>query len=581
MSEKYLGMTLLCALAACVSVAGGGGANPVLRQEGDYYCRKATGMELRGDPGQWRERGALPLFLTKPESVMIPDWKGPDDVEATVYLLHDDAALYFAALVKDGHVYDQENSGQFYYGSGIQLAFDPLDDTLVPGYDGNDIEIGIGKLKSGEDAVHCWVGGEAMSAGKIDGIKVRVSQLGSDLRFYEAAIPWSCLKPFNPVERDVFGFNVLYNASRDGKRRGWVHWTPGVGEAKLAFLFRNVRLVPAGGGSGEAVIGLDKTQYSSGEKALVSVYLPTDKAGAGEAVLTVSEQGREVSREKIEFAAAPGGTVLRYPYHIGRLRGRGLTVLAAVSYPGGNLELSTEIQHLSAAILEEEAGRLSVRNQAFRERLAAAEKNGVAIDYPRVAAAVCDSILKYRCLDLKKPDLIQKFALLPKIRRQFKQLEEILDQAEQDLEAASKQQRPVPRIPQPEMSDITIANGTFYSKGEPVIFIGTLGWGEVYTDIPWVAELGFNMIGGTLIADSVTPAPGKVRKNHAAAIDGHLKTMRRYNLAYDFLPSPHPVPDGWKKAHPEMLEYPTGGWIKSSLYIPATRRMIEIGRAHV
>ena len=250
--------------------------NPVVAQKADYPCRKCSPFEFRGNPEDWRNRGALPLFLNGAENRVIPDWRGPDDVEVTVYLLHDEAHLYIGGLVRDGSFVKQSGSGRFYYGSGFQAAFDPLDDTLLPGYDGNDIEIGFGKLADGRDTAHCWVAGVNGAAGEARDVKVKVTELGKDIQFYEAAIPWSRLSPFDPAKRDFFGFNILYNANDGHERRGWLHWTPGIGEEKLAFMFRNVRLVPAGTGKSEPTITTDRSQYSSGDPVVIGVCLPTD-----------------------------------------------------------------------------------------------------------------------------------------------------------------------------------------------------------------------------------------------------------------------------------------------------------------
>ena len=78
---------------------------------------------------------------------------------------------------------------------------------------------------------------------------------------------------------------------------------------------------------------------------------------------------------------------------------------------------------------------MAERAFAFRKRLEAARNAGVAVDYPLTALAVCDVTLKYRRRDLEKPALLKEYALLPKIRRQFRQLDAILEQAEQDEKA--------------------------------------------------------------------------------------------------------------------------------------------------
>ena len=130
-------------------------------------------------------------------------------------------------------------------------------------------------------------------------------------------------------------------------------------------------------------------------------------------------------------------------------------------------------------------------------------------------------------------------------------------------------------MPHTSVDNLVVRKGAFYSGEDPVILIGPHGWWETYPDIELIADAGFNLIGGTLIVQDAAPAPGVSRTDFGNTILGHIREMRKRNVAYDFLVSPHPIPDAWKKAFPEMMEYESGGWIGSSLYIPATRRMVE------
>lgn len=568
--------TLLGAVLLAGTAAGWAGNNPVLQQEGDYFCRATDApFKFRGELSEWRERGALPLFLAAEKNRMIPDWEGPQDIDATVYLLHDAQYLYFGALVRDRLPSYQPVPEALYRGDGFQLAFDPLDDTILPGYDANDIELGFGRLRDGSAAAYCWRGGEALPTGPLADVRLKITPAGEHTLLYEAAIPWRCLAPFDPRKLEKFGFDVLYNSARDGKRRGWLHWTPGVGEEKLAFLFRNIRLAGKGEGAAEAAINLDRSQYSSGDPALVSLYLPTEQAGKGQVHFTVRQGEREVWRETVGFDAQPGGTVVRWAYQIGRLRGDGLQVDARAVWPGGETALNAELLNLSPESLKQQAQAVAERAFAFRKRLEAARNAGVAVDYPLTALAVCDVTLKYRRRDLEKPALLKEYALLPKIRRQFRQLDAMLERAEQELaglESGALKPRPVPA---PPMRNLTIRDGAFYSGDEEVLLIGPLGWWEPFDDLKSLSELGFNLFSSTLIAQAVTPAPDKVRLDGARRIDRGLREAAKYNLAFDFLISPHPLPQGWKEKHPEMAQYPSGGWIGSSLYHAATRTMID------
>lgn len=550
--------------------------NPVVAQKADYPSRRTSGpFEFRGNPDDWRGRGALPLFLNGEENRVIPDWRGPDDVEVTVWLLHDDHFLYLGGLVTDGSFVRQEKSGQLYRGSGFQCAFDPLDDTLLPGYDGNDIELGFGKLADGRDVAHAWVAGVAGSSGELSDVKVKVTELDKTHQFYEVAIPWTRLAPFDPAALDHFGFNILYNANDGKARRGWMHWTPGIGEEKLAFMFRNVRLVPAGSGKSEPTISTDRVQYSSGDPAVIAVCLPTEAKAPLTARLDILQDGKVIHSEEQRFEAAPGGTELRFRYEIGRLRGHGLEARVSAAWGDEKAELSAEILNLSADALKKESAELKANSAALRKKLAEAAARGVPVDYPLVAVAICDITLKHRDADLAAPERLSKFALLPKINRQFRYLEQSLARAEAEWKALEEGRAVRRPVPNPSLDNLTVRDGAFYSGETPVILIGPHGWWQVYPDIDLIADAGFNLIGGTLIAEAGTPAPGKARTDFSATIRRHIRKMRERNVAYDFLPSPHPIPADWKKAFPEMEEYKGSGWIGSSLYVPATRRMVE------
>ena len=157
----------------------------------------------------------------------------------------------------------------------------------------------------------------------------------------------------------------------------------------------------------------------------------------------------------------------------------------------------------------------------------------------------------------------------------------MLDRAEQELRELKAGTRKAQPIPTPAMRNLTIRDGAFYSGDTEVLLIGPLGWWEPFDDLKSLAELGFNLFSSTLIAQSVTPSPEKVRLSDARRIDHGIREAARYNLAFDFLISPHPLPPGWLKEHPEMSQYPSGGWIGSSLYHAATRTMIETMWKHL
>lgn len=129
--------------------------------------------------------------------------------------------------------------------------------------------------------------------------------------------------PFDPAKQDHFGFNILYNANDGRERRGWLHWTPGIGEEKLAFMFRNVRLVPAGTGKSEPD-DFDGPQPVFKRRSGYNQRLSADRYEDFPFGTTrYSRRRKSHSHRKEKRSAEPGGTELRFRYETGRLRGHG------------------------------------------------------------------------------------------------------------------------------------------------------------------------------------------------------------------------------------------------------------------
>ena len=119
----------------------------------DYICRHtARPVTLTGQLKDWRKAGALPLVLAAPNNIAISGWQGPKDVQVVCYMLWDKQYFYFAAVVDDASPTRVNSAAMLWMGDGLQLAFDPLCDSLLPDYDGNDIELGFGKTKKGVES---------------------------------------------------------------------------------------------------------------------------------------------------------------------------------------------------------------------------------------------------------------------------------------------------------------------------------------------------------------------------------------------------------------------------------------------
>lgn len=578
---KTLLLSLLLGIAAVAVPA----ANPVVKSFGtDYPCRKtAEPLKLDGDFSAWIKAGALPLPLVNPENVSIPDWNGPEDIQVICYMLWDDNYLYFAAVVDDTTPVVADNGSLLYIGDGLQLAFDPANDTLLPGYDSNDIELGLGSTAKGVIA-HCWIGGQALKGGTtVSSIKTAVHEFGKGRKLYEAAIPWKDIAPFEPGNGKKFGFDVIYNdANKDG-RRGWVMWTPGVAESKLAFLFRKVKLVNPGEGSFDPICANNRKYYQSGDDAQVYCYLfnDGDKTKPGSVDFVIRKGDKIVHEEQQKVKLIPGLNVFRFDYSLGRLKNIPLECSASFKIAGDTQRLKSTILCLSAAILKERWDKIAAANLELRKEIKAAEERKIAMDYPKVTAAVADITLKYRKIDLENSKLLNEIRPLPAFSRQLDYLDKTIADARQEVKQLTSNPQTVKTVPHPKMTGVGFKDGMFVKDGQPLMLIGPLGWFEMFSDLDLIAEAGFNIISDTLIVDDVAPAPGKTRNDYIQAVLRGMDAAEKANLAVDFLPSPHPIPEAWKKAYPELTKYPSHDWIGCSFYVPALRKMVEEYYAHV
>ncbi len=549
----------------------------------DYFCRRATGpVRVDGDLKEWTEQGALPMILAKPENVAIPSWRGPDDASMIVYMLWDDRNLYLAARVADDVHERPENFAGMFNSDSIQMAFDPLDDTILPGYDGNDIEVGLADSKMGVGA-YCFNGGRTGVSGRIGSDKILLAYKplpDGKGGIYEAAISWDMLKPFVSKPGAHFGFDIIYNdndANSEG-RRGWIMWTPGIGEEKLSWLFRDVYLVGPKEGKATPVLTTDRKYYEDGQKVGCYGYIPwSGSAGtAAQIDFVVKDGSMVIVSESRSLSLRQDVNRVGFYFTLGKASVSPLS--AELTLRPADCEamvVKVPVYGLSIAFLQKRAGELAERNRALRRLITEAGKAGVDTSYPRVTAATIDVYLKYRLADLKDENLIKQYQPLVAFHRQFEFLTEAADRAAREVRDLMAHPDRVKKLPAIEMTDIVIKKGSFYKGDQRVMMFGPTGWWRIFDDIELIAEMGFNTVSGTLTPECAVPAPGQVRTDYLRNLVAGFKKARQLNLAVDFLPSPHPVPPGWLKVYPDMKKYPSNGWMGTSLYQPEVRQMVE------
>ena len=89
----------------------------------------------------------------------------------------------------------------------LQTAFDTLNNAKgSDNYDEDDCTYDFSLTKDGP-VVYRFKGGEGPNPGKVKTVKLAIEKEKGKI-YYEAAFPWSSLKPFHPSLRRDMGFNL-------------------------------------------------------------------------------------------------------------------------------------------------------------------------------------------------------------------------------------------------------------------------------------------------------------------------------------------------------------------------------------
>lgn len=199
------------------------------------YCPKIEFKgEIDGDLSKWKDR---PFIAMNERGQIMPpdpwiDWKNPEQFSAKVYTGWDEKYFYMAAEVKD-EIHSNKFPGEIYKGDCIQFAFDPLADSLKPGYGKDDKEFGIALIDSKASIVQ-WAGSGIWNECKYAARRDEAAKK----TFYEMRIPLSSLGISSEAET-AFGFNfVIFNDDTGAGANYYYQLAPGITGGKNPALFK-------------------------------------------------------------------------------------------------------------------------------------------------------------------------------------------------------------------------------------------------------------------------------------------------------------------------------------------------------
>lgn len=155
-------------------------------------------------------------------------------------LAWDATNLYVGGVVQDDKFVQPYSAEEAWRGDSVVVGISSSRSVLWEqvGYGDSDHEFGMALLNGVTPMIQrLW--GMDMGAVKP---QVVIKRQGTEIS-YEAAIPWTQLRPLTPQNSLLFGLCFQIN-DEDGRGRGYMEWGGAMGGAKRPGQFPSVRLVP-------------------------------------------------------------------------------------------------------------------------------------------------------------------------------------------------------------------------------------------------------------------------------------------------------------------------------------------------
>lgn len=207
-------------------------------------------VEIDGDLSEW---GTVPRNI-RADMLRIESFNpalagGAEDLSASGWLAWDAEALYFALEVRDNTIHLPINTVVWDFDS-LQIAFDGLNDARPDeGFNENDYEIQVARLRDGSTMVYAGHYPEGFISSVVSDMTETAITVDeeSGVIIYEMRIPSAVLPSIDLATGRAFGFNFIHNDNDTGgptDRKGWLELTPGIGYGKDPHLYFDAILWP-------------------------------------------------------------------------------------------------------------------------------------------------------------------------------------------------------------------------------------------------------------------------------------------------------------------------------------------------
>ncbi|MCK6512915.1 PKD domain-containing protein [Myxococcota bacterium] len=194
---------------------------------------------IDGDLPEWS--GATAVRLDGKSYVKLTaDRAGDADLSVEFWWMWSSQGLYFAARVKDDQHVNNASPGTLWMGDSLQVALDADADRAGPNYDiDGDYEYGLALLGGKVESERTVIPQGANPAN----LQAVIKRQG-DTTIYEIFFPSASISPLKLQSNAVFFMSLLFNDDDGNGRKGYIEWTPGIGQGKDPRQFKAARLMP-------------------------------------------------------------------------------------------------------------------------------------------------------------------------------------------------------------------------------------------------------------------------------------------------------------------------------------------------
>ena len=205
------------------------------------YFKKSPIID--GDISEWKSITSIELGKKKDFASFkdVANWSGPKDLSAEVMVARDANHMFIAVRVHDDVFFQEKSNAMVYEGDSVQIAIDVLKDDDPFFREKNLVNYEYAFALTPKGAL-TWrhIAPQLESRGRDDNVTMKIKRSDEKKEtVYEVAIPLLDMQAFYKSQQ-VVGFSVIIN-DNDGKgRKGWLQWTPGMGEAKDAVYYGEV-----------------------------------------------------------------------------------------------------------------------------------------------------------------------------------------------------------------------------------------------------------------------------------------------------------------------------------------------------